>query len=72
MGFKDLELTAKIKGKLIDDLKLSEGTHIDVNVHNGIVSLSGNVPDQTVHDKAIEIAQSVKDVKQVEDHLNVK
>jgi hyperosmotically inducible protein len=67
----DAAITAKIKAEILSDplLKVSQ---INVITTNGVVTLSGDVDSQQSIDRATEIAQSVKDVKSVENSLVVK
>jgi osmotically-inducible protein OsmY len=69
MTFRDLELTAKVKSALAQAKDVS-AMDIDVDVHNGIVNLKGNV-SRDAHDKALQIARDVSGVTSVEDHLNI-
>jgi hyperosmotically inducible protein len=67
----DAAITAKIKAEILGDalLKVSQ---INVVTTDGVVTLSGDVDSQQSIDRAMEIAQSVKDVKSVENGLVVK
>ena len=67
----DAAITAKIKTDILSDplLKVSQ---INVTTTNGVVALSGVVDSQQSVDRAIEIAQSIKDVKSVDNGLAVK
>ena len=67
----DAAITTKIKADILSDplLKVSQ---INVVTTNGMVTLSGVVDSQQSIDRAMEIAQSVKDVKSVENGLVVK
>ncbi len=69
MSFQDLSLTAKVKSALAqaDDVSAMD---IDVDVKNGIVSLSGNVSRQE-HDRAIEVTREIDGISSVEDHMTV-
>ena len=67
----DAAITAQIKADILGDplLKVSQ---INVITTNGVVSLNGIVDSQQSIDRAMEIAQSFKDVKSVENGLVVK
>jgi hyperosmotically inducible protein len=67
----DSAITAKIKADILRDplLKVSQ---ISVTTSNGVVNLTGAVDSQQDIDRVMEIAQSVKDVKSVENGLVVK
>ena len=69
---KDSVITTKIKAKLARE-KLSSAVHIRVDTDKkGAVSLSGTAGSQADADKAVAIAQRVKGVTSVENHLKVK
>jgi hyperosmotically inducible protein len=67
----DTTITAKIKADILGDplLKMFD---INVVTTNGVVTLNGVVDSQQSIDRATEIAQSVKEVKSVENNLVVK
>ena len=67
----DAAITAKIKADILGD-PLLKVFQINVITTNGVVTLSGEVDSQQSIDRAMEIAQSVKDVKSVENGLVVK
>jgi osmotically-inducible protein OsmY len=48
-----------------------DGRSIEVEVHDGTVSLSGTVPDRGMKFRAEELAEKVSGVKDVENHLRV-
>ena len=50
---------------------LAKARTINVDTYNGVVTLYGNVPNQTVVDRAVELARGVKNVKQVVSKLTV-
>ena len=67
----DAAITAKVKADILGDplLKVAE---INVVTTNGVVTLKGVVDSQQGIDRAMEIAQSVKEVKSVENNLVLK
>lgn len=67
----DATITAKIKADILGD-PLLKVFQINVITTNGVVMLNGVVDSQQSIDRAMEIAQSVKDVKSVENGLVVK
>jgi hyperosmotically inducible protein len=67
----DAAITAKIKADILSD-PLLKVFQINVITTNGAVSLNGVVDSRQSIDRAMEIAQSVKDVKSVENDLVVK
>ncbi len=68
--FDDSAITGKIKAKLIADTQVA-GAKIEVTTNQGVVILSGVVDSQVIADKALQIAESVTDVKRVENNLLV-
>ncbi len=66
----DATITAKIKASLFDD-PLVKSRKIDVDTVDGIVTLTGLVDSQQEIDRAVSIANSVSQVKQVENSLEV-
>ncbi len=67
----DQAITAKVKTKLTVD-RFSNILNIEVNVTNGIVTLSGEVPNEQVKSDAEAEARSVDGVKGVNNNLQVK
>lgn len=68
----DSLITTKVKAKFALD-KLLNPLDIAVSTHHGVVDLKGEVNTDTEYERAVEIAQSVDDVKDViTDHLTVK
>ena len=67
----DAAITAKIKADILSDPLLKVAL-INVTTTNGVVTLSGVVDSQQSIGRAIEIAQSINDVKSVDNGLVVK
>jgi hyperosmotically inducible periplasmic protein len=67
----DAEITAKVNAGLAADKDLS-AIKINVDTKDGIVTLNGPVPNASAKDRASEIARNVKDVKSVDNQLNVQ
>ena len=67
----DSGVTAQIKTALIGDPEVS-GLAIGVDTFNGEVVLTGAVDSQAQINKAVDIARSVKGVKKVTSHINLK
>ena len=65
----DAALTAKVKTALLADKGVS-GTAIDVDTKGGVVTLTGQLPDQAQAQKAVEITRAVAGVKAVENRLS--
>jgi len=64
-------ILAKVKTKLAADLGLSTVTNINVDVHGGLVTLSGTVPSEDFRKRAEESAMQVSGVARVTDDLRV-
>lgn len=67
----DAEITAKVNTGLAADKDLS-AIKINVDTKDGIVTLNGPVPTAAAKERASEIARNVKDVKSVNNQLNVQ
>ena len=67
----DSVITTKVKSLLAED-HFFKSFKISVKTYKGTVQLSGSVNSQEAVDKAGEIAQNVKGVKSVKNHLKVK
>ena len=69
--FNDSWLGSKIKSKLIAEPEI-RSLNIDVDVHKGIVTLTGVVGDTYQKKRAIEIARATDGTRKVVDNLKVK
>ena len=67
----DAAITAQVSAGLAKDPALS-ALKIDVDTRNGIVTLNGPAPTQDAKDRATSIAQEVKGVGSVVNHLTVQ
>ena len=67
----DTAIHAKAKAALINDPVVS-GTKINVEVHEGVVTLSGAVNGEVAKTKAEEIARGVDGVRSVQNELIVR
>jgi len=67
----DSVITAKVKAAIFDDpaLKVAE---INVETFKGVVQLSGFVSSQSVINRAVTVARSVKGVSSVKNDMRVK
>jgi hyperosmotically inducible periplasmic protein len=63
----DAALTAKVKAALLADSRVA-GSSIDVDTQGGVVTLTGNLPDNQAK-TALEIARGIEGVKSVENRL---
>ncbi|MGH0037203.1 MAG: BON domain-containing protein [Myxococcota bacterium] len=59
-----------VQRRLLDDEAL-EGVAIAAQVQAGVVTLSGEVPDAEVHERALEIARETPGVVRVQDRIRV-
>jgi osmotically-inducible protein OsmY len=67
----DAVLFRSIQKRLLDDGDL-EDVAIVARVENGVVSLSGTVPDAELRDRAVEIARSTAGVASVESRIQIE
>jgi hypothetical protein len=68
--FSDAALTTKIKSKIgLDDTVASGDVHVSTS--NGVVTLTGTVPDARQRQRAVQLARETKGVKSVADKLQV-
>ncbi|NMM76525.1 transporter [Acidovorax sp. SRB_14] len=67
----DGAITAQVSSGLAKDPDLS-ALKIDVDTHNGVVTLKGPAPSQAAKDRAATIAQGVKGVSSVLNQLDIK
>jgi osmotically-inducible protein OsmY len=67
----DSVLTTKVKTSILGDSKLKV-LQIDVETFKGIVQLSGFVDTPEAAERAVQLARTVKGVKQVNNSLIVK
>ena len=67
----DSGITGTIKTKYVAEPGLS-ALKIDVDTHDGVVTLNGVVKDEAAKQRAAQVASSVKGVKSVKNHLTVK
>ena len=64
-------ITAAVNAGLIKDTELS-AIKIDVDTKDGVVTLSGEAPNQAAKDRAGDIAKAVQGVSSVSNNLTVK
>ena len=70
-SFNDKWLVSKIKSKLVAEPEI-RSLNIDVDMHKGIVTLSGIVGDRYQKKRAIQIAKATDGIRRVVDNLKVK
>ncbi len=68
----DVAIKSAVKAKLAADVRLSTLTNIEVNSTNGVVTLAGQVRDESDRIAAGEVARSVDGVVRVNNDLQVK
>ena len=68
----DAAIKTAVKAKLAADVKLSTLTNIEVNSTNGVVTLAGQVRDESDRLQAETVARSVDGVVRVNNELQVK
>ena len=66
----DAAITSAVKTKFLADPNVS-GLKIDVDTANGVVTLTGNVPNATEKTRALELARETTGVKSVTDRLKI-
>jgi osmotically-inducible protein OsmY len=60
-----------VQRRLLDDKKL-EGVAIAARVESGVVTLSGDAPDDAIRKRALEIARETPGVARVQDRIRVE
>lgn len=68
---EDAKITTQVKTGLSADKDLS-AAHIDVDTKDGIVTLKGTAPTAAAKTRASEIARNVKDVKSVDNQMQIR
>ncbi len=68
----DAGIKAAVKAKLAADVKLSTLTNIEVNSTNGVVTLAGQVNDESDRIQAERVTRTVDGVVRVNNELQVK
>lgn len=68
--FSDSAITAKIKGKLAES-QASTFTDVSVTTNNGVVTLTGSVPNEQARQKVLDAARSADGVMRVENDITV-
>jgi len=67
----DAAITAKVKTALLADPDV-KALQIDVDTHDGVVTLNGTADGRDNVEKAVQIAKGVDGVKSVENRMTVK
>lgn len=67
---KDAWLVMKVHSEMVDEDVL-DGSNIDVDVKNGVVTLQGTVPSEAARARALEVSRKNDGVKNVVDQLRI-
>ena len=68
----DAAIKTAVKAKMAADVRLSTLTNIEVNSTNGVVTLSGQVANESDRAQAAAVARTVDGVVKVNNELQVK
>jgi len=66
----DTTITTRVKTLMLNDPQIN-GATVDVDTHNGVVTLSVHVKSQAEHDQALALARRIDGVADVKDALQV-
>jgi hyperosmotically inducible protein len=66
----DASITAELKALLLSDSQI-ESFKISVDTHQGIVTLTGNVPSKRMINRAIELTRTVEGIEDINSLLRV-
>lgn len=69
-AIKDAWLVMKVHSEMVDEDVLN-GSNIDVDVKNGVVTLQGTVPNEAARSRALAVAKANDGVKSVVDQLKI-
>ena len=69
-AIKDGWLVMKVHSEMVDEDVL-DGSNIDVDVKNGVVTLQGTVPNEAARARAVAVAKANDGVKNVVDQLKI-
>lgn len=65
------KIAARIKIELVKESGL-DAAPINIQVHNGVVTLDGYLEDEAQRKKVLSVAQGIPGVQSVKDHLQIK
>ncbi len=68
----DAAIKTAVKAKMAADVRLSTLTNIEVNSTNGVVTLAGQVENESDRAQAAAVARSVDGVVRVNNELQIK
>jgi osmotically-inducible protein OsmY len=66
----DARIVSEIKFKILGDNRVSV-LHVDVGSYEGVVTLTGSVPNEEARRVVIDIARSIRGVRRIEDVMNI-
>jgi hyperosmotically inducible periplasmic protein len=70
-GMDDAAITLTVRAELADDEEIRPVNDIDVSTEDGVVRLSGEVPDEKMRQRAEAVARRVEGVRDVHNDLRV-
>ncbi|MDX1695554.1 MAG: BON domain-containing protein [Ketobacteraceae bacterium] len=70
-NYQDTLLTARVNQKLLSNKYLRTAA-IDVHTQDGVVELSGNIPEDSLRDLAYYLVKNVQGVKSVDNKIKVR
>lgn len=68
---EDQRIEGRIRGAINGDRSLVDGVRVSVDSYNGIVLLTGQVPDAAARGRVVAHAQAAKGVRRLHDHLEI-
>ena len=66
----DASITTGVKAKFVRDSQI-DALDINVDTYEGVVTLHGHVPSRSAESRAVQLARSVKGVKNVRSKLSL-
>lgn len=67
----DAAITASVKSKLLGDSDI-KGLQVNVDTHNGVVTLHGKIQSRSLRRKATSLARGVEGVTRVKNQLEIE
>jgi len=68
----DAALAFKVKTAYVNDAVLFANPKIDISSENGVIILTGTVPEQSIKDRMENLTKGIKGVKGVKNEIEVK
>jgi hyperosmotically inducible periplasmic protein len=69
VAFEDTSITTRLSTEYIANVTDDSLRSVHVDTNNGVVTLSGSVPTEAAHRRALELAKTTSGVSRVEDHI---